>query len=392
MNPYPVLEGLNLSIHPKATLLAHPLAAAFPFMSEAAMKDHIDDIREQGQIEPIVMYEGQILDGRNTLFACMELGKKPVFREFGSLPNDGASPAHFVFSRNFHRRSLSPAQKAAVATNFIPFFEFEAKERQASTQFAPQAEDTGTAPLELLEHPGTGETPIITEPGEQILTRPQAADIIAPPESITTGSSKGRVRDKVAEAFGTSSGMVRIAQRLNKKAPDLFQAVLNGTMKAHTADAELDKRLADANTGEHAAKVAAERKDAIEKLRGTWPEKKFEKFLEDVENKEILKKHADLLLFADLAKTRALPLLPLVKLGWGPVRAQEFIDGKIEGESTVNDLFLAAVAQTKSKAGKPVEHVFQIITQDCGEYSNWTVIVQCDPAIKPAPVPPPAAE
>lgn len=68
-----------------------------------------EDIRANGLLTPIVLYEGRILDGGNRYKACIEAGVEPRFEEYG-----GSDPVHFVLSQNFHRRHLSPGQQAMV--------------------------------------------------------------------------------------------------------------------------------------------------------------------------------------------------------------------------------------------------------------------------------------
>lgn len=394
---YPDIEGQDLTIHPASPYRAHRLAAAFPFLAEGALQDHMQSIKQYGQIEPIVLFNGSVLDGRNTLWCLTELGITPKFRQFGDRPTDGESPAQFVFARNFHRRHLSPGQRAGAATNFIPFFEHEARLRQTATRFAPKAASPeGNTAKENLPSDGN-----VAEPGaEQAGGEPDLSlsnEPETPPPSaaantpLTTGSKKGRVRDQVAEQFGTSSGMIRIAARLKKKAPDLFQKVMNGEMKPGTADSELDRRIAEAAQGENALKEKKEREDALAKIKSTWQDKKYEPFVAQIEEKKLLKKHSDLLVFADIAKSRALKLVPLIKLGWNATRAEEFLAGKIEEETALREIFLFAISNSKAKTGKPVEHSFEIIAHDCGEYSSWTVSVHCDPSVKPAPVGEPPA-
>jgi N6-adenosine-specific RNA methylase IME4 len=68
------------------------------------------DIAKRGLLEPIVAYEGMVLDGRHRYQACVETGVEPRFREY-----DGDDPVGYVVSSNVHRRHLSPSQKAVVA-------------------------------------------------------------------------------------------------------------------------------------------------------------------------------------------------------------------------------------------------------------------------------------
>jgi hypothetical protein len=104
----------------------HPVALLFPMMSEETFKELRTDIETHGQLSPIWIHEGQIIDGRNRYRACLDLGIKPQFREWdgrGSLVN-------FVLSLNLKRRHLTTTQRAMVAFHMLPLLEAEAKERQ----------------------------------------------------------------------------------------------------------------------------------------------------------------------------------------------------------------------------------------------------------------------
>lgn len=90
-------------------LKQHPLSAAFPSMSEADFLALRDDIEDNGQRDPIVVFEGMVLDGWHRYRSCAELGIPPVLVDF-----DGSDPVPFVISRNLHRRHLSASQRAAA--------------------------------------------------------------------------------------------------------------------------------------------------------------------------------------------------------------------------------------------------------------------------------------
>lgn len=90
----------------------HPIARLFPPMSDAQYAALRDDIRENGQREPITLWQGQVIDGLHRARACDELGIAPVTREW---EGEESGLTAYVVSLNLHRRHLSESQRAMVA-------------------------------------------------------------------------------------------------------------------------------------------------------------------------------------------------------------------------------------------------------------------------------------
>lgn len=91
------------------TIPYHPAANLFPLMEGDEFSVLVADIAEHGQLEPIVIHDGMILDGRNRYRACIELGIKPILREWA-----GSDAQSFVVSLNLHRRHLTREQRDEV--------------------------------------------------------------------------------------------------------------------------------------------------------------------------------------------------------------------------------------------------------------------------------------
>ena len=90
----------------------HPVASIFPLMGEAELDALAEDIRANGQREPIWLHrDGRIIDGRNRWLACRKAGVQPLTRTFEG--EDGELVA-FVVSQNLHRRHLDESQRAMV--------------------------------------------------------------------------------------------------------------------------------------------------------------------------------------------------------------------------------------------------------------------------------------
>lgn len=107
----------------------HPAANVVPLLSGAAYEALKADIRENGQQMPLSLWMGKVLDGRNRLRACQELGLAPKTQELTVLP--GHSPIMYVLSVNLHRRHLTPSQLAMVGARAREHFDAEAKVRQS---------------------------------------------------------------------------------------------------------------------------------------------------------------------------------------------------------------------------------------------------------------------
>ena len=96
---------------------AHPLANLFPMMSAEEAEDLDVSIRADGLVDPIVLFEGMILDGRNRYASCERVGITPHFVHFRERDHRGQkkSPLDFVIAKNLRRRHLDASQRAMVA-------------------------------------------------------------------------------------------------------------------------------------------------------------------------------------------------------------------------------------------------------------------------------------
>ena len=89
----------------------HPAATLFPMMGPEEMEGLKQDIQKHGLATPIVLWQGQLVDGRNRLQVCRELEIDAECRELDPQED----PYRYVVSHNLHRRHLTVAQRSMVA-------------------------------------------------------------------------------------------------------------------------------------------------------------------------------------------------------------------------------------------------------------------------------------
>lgn len=91
----------------------HKYCAVLPKMVDDEFQALKADIKEHGLLEPIVIYEDAILDGRHRQLICEELEIKPDYIQFEVLGYNG-SALDYVISKH-QRRNLTSDQKAILA-------------------------------------------------------------------------------------------------------------------------------------------------------------------------------------------------------------------------------------------------------------------------------------
>lgn len=190
----------------------HPAAALFPLMHGGELELLVADIAQNGLREPIMLYDGQILDGRNRLHAC-ELAQVPP--RFIEWDGDGGSPLSFVLSRNLHRRHLDESQRSLIAVRAKEMFKKEAAERHRAGRF-------GARP----KHPPDGS-------GDMQKSRDSTvcADLHRPSPS----------NDQAGAALNVSARLVAVATRVVKAGDEqLVEAIRMGEVTVSDAASVLD--------------------------------------------------------------------------------------------------------------------------------------------------------
>lgn len=104
------LSEVSYELCPEDGAHWHDAANIFPWIEGKDRETFVEDIERNGVLEPIVFYQGAILDGRNRYMAARQFGQR--YPRCDYLGND---PTGFVIARNLNRRHLNESQRAMAA-------------------------------------------------------------------------------------------------------------------------------------------------------------------------------------------------------------------------------------------------------------------------------------
>jgi hypothetical protein len=97
-----------------SSLVAHDLANLMPMIEGMKFEELRKDIAANGLKYKIVLYDGQVLDGRNRYRALKANGHSFTSADFETFTGDHASAQAYVFSTNFQRRQMTNKDKEAM--------------------------------------------------------------------------------------------------------------------------------------------------------------------------------------------------------------------------------------------------------------------------------------
>jgi hypothetical protein len=99
--------------------IAHELADLLPMIDGVNFENLKADIANNGILEPILLFENRILDGRNRYRAAKAVGHSFTSANFKSFHGTYTEAEAYVFSTNFLRRQMTNAQKQEVIRKMI---------------------------------------------------------------------------------------------------------------------------------------------------------------------------------------------------------------------------------------------------------------------------------
>jgi ParB-like chromosome segregation protein Spo0J len=219
------------------TLEVHPIAMIFPRLDDAAVDQMALDIRNNGQQQPISLYEGKVLEGVNRTEACKRLKCKVKARQY--LGND---PIGFVLSANLHRRHLDASQRAIVGAKLADLGVGDnqtTKGSGTSIEVAAKLVNVGRASIErALTVLRSGDTKLIEEVKTGEVSVSAAANAVAAQTPAKKASKKSETtKSKVVTPETTKQSdnadelVDKLIGVLKQMKPELQEALLIGMFK-----------------------------------------------------------------------------------------------------------------------------------------------------------------
>jgi ParB-like chromosome segregation protein Spo0J len=251
---------LTVCENPGARPGAHPICLLIPPADEDELQDLTDDIRAHGLIDPIVLFEGMILDGRNRAVACERAGVAPRYAQFRGGREDALI---LVISHNLKRRHLT---KQAIADALVAAEDFSlhytlakaAAEKDAADDLAAQSVIKNTEPK-------TASSRKLAQAAGGTVSHAMIA---------ATRKVKERGEPELQEAVKRGRIGVQDAAKVADLPPEQQKAIAMSP-KPRRAAAEAAEAVANTASGKDGAELdrnAALRKawDGAKALRGLW--------------------------------------------------------------------------------------------------------------------------
>ncbi len=190
----------------------HEACSLLPSLPDEELAGMVEDIRRHGQQQPIVLFEGKVLDGRHRLRACLAAGVPPKVVEW-----QGPDPVRWVLSLNFHRRQLTEGQKAIVAARAEAMLEAQAQARMLAEAAAAAAASGVEAPLEVS---GADETPPLPRAERRKVRQDTAALVRVSTRAVARGRA---LMDTAVPELVTAVERGRVPMRAAEEVAQLEQ-------------------------------------------------------------------------------------------------------------------------------------------------------------------------
>ena len=191
----------------------HELAGIFDLIEGEEYKGLKEDIRKNNLMESIKIFDGKILDGRNRYRVCKELGIEGDFK----ILSNTIDPLEYVWSVNYHRRHLRPAQKAdAIAEKYKWKERREKARKKQEIQGYITQENKRKKELLSSEDKSLIKKPIQQNIFNKSLTSAQKTNKIIDIRNKEKKQNPINIRKEMAKEGGVSEETISVQQKVKK--------------------------------------------------------------------------------------------------------------------------------------------------------------------------------
>lgn len=177
----------------------HPDANSVRMMTDSEYEALRDDIKKNGQLVPATICQGKLLDGRNRLKACTELGIGLWVENAGDSDVDTVA---MVYSLNVTRRHLNTAERAFMGADLANLE--NGQHRNRGNQYK--------------KGDGLEESKMDSSTIARKYTRHEAATVVeCSPQDITAARNVRKFAPELEEKAKAGEIHIREAERLAKK-------------------------------------------------------------------------------------------------------------------------------------------------------------------------------
>ena len=222
----PVQDGI-FYIEPTAEVKIHELAAIFPIMEGQEFEDFKISINA-GQQFPIVMYENIVIDGRQRLKACQELGIKIMAVNWKGT----GSVEEFIYASNVARRHLNAGQRAAFAVKILPNIAEEAAQRKKAGKAIDHVEKIPQGRSAYLAGEKLGvngkyviEAKKVSDASGELFNKVLTGEVSLSQATREIKSQKGNTEKSEQIKYSVAEAIVRILNLVAEDAKDELNAI-----------------------------------------------------------------------------------------------------------------------------------------------------------------------
>ena len=200
----------------------------FPEANEEDFNRLLEDIRNNGfdQSQPVIVYEGAILDGWNRYRACQAIGISPAIKTFDG---DQSAALRLVMRTN-KRRNLNKGQWATIAV--------EAEEVMAQLREGSLQGKRNDIIQRVADAVKDGKVrPLVAGAAIEEFDRGTSDNFLS-----DVDEHANKTANKAAELFNTNRTYVNQAAKVKSEAPEAFEKVKAGKMTLQDAMKEVARK------------------------------------------------------------------------------------------------------------------------------------------------------